>query len=90
MEERGGDDAAGDAAALQRQGTVLRVITAQAQVVNPLQELSGSITLAFWMCSLDVLGFTVENVFHVIFIVNNSKMTLKTHSTVKRTSKTQV
>jgi hypothetical protein len=49
----------------------------------------GLITLAFWMCSLDVC-FTVACVFDVIFSVQNSKMTLKMHATVKRTSKTHV
>jgi hypothetical protein len=50
-------------------------------------KFKGSITLAFWMCSLDV-RFTVACVFNVnvIFSVENSKMTLKTHATVKRTS----
>jgi hypothetical protein len=46
----------------------------------------GSITIAFWMCSLGV-RFTVECVFDVFFEFLILKITLKTHSTVKRTSK---
>jgi hypothetical protein len=38
----------------------------------------GLITLAFWMCSLDV-RFTVECVFDVIFEFLTLKITLKTH-----------
>jgi hypothetical protein len=41
------------------------------------------------MCSLDV-RFRVECVFDVIFKVENSKMTLKVCSTVKRTSKQHI
>jgi hypothetical protein len=36
--------------------------------------IKGSITLAFWMCSLNV-RFTVACVFDVIFSVKNSKLT---------------
>jgi hypothetical protein len=46
----------------------------------------GWITLAFWMCSLDV-RFTVECAFDVIFSDKNSKIRSKTHSKVKRPSK---
>jgi hypothetical protein len=41
------------------------------------------------MCSLDV-RIRVECVFYVIVSVENSKNTLKTHSTVKRTSKLHI
>jgi hypothetical protein len=41
------------------------------------------------MCSLDV-HFTVACVFDVIFSVKNSKFTLKTHATVKRTFKLHI
>jgi hypothetical protein len=46
-------------------------------------------SLAFWMCSFDV-RFAVECVFYVIFSVKNSKMTSKSHSTGKRTSKLHI
>jgi hypothetical protein len=42
-----------------------------------------------WMCSLDV-RFTVACVFDVIFEFSTLKITLKTHSTVKRTSKLHI
>jgi hypothetical protein len=42
-----------------------------------------------YTCVLDV-RFTDECVFNVIFIVENSKMTLKTHATVKRTYKLHI
>jgi hypothetical protein len=42
-----------------------------------------------YTCVLDV-RFTVECVLNVIFIVENSKMTLKTHATVKRTYKLHI
>jgi hypothetical protein len=48
---------------------------------NRLKYLNGSITLAFCMSSLDV-RFTVECVF--------TKIPLKTHKTVKRTSKLHI
>jgi hypothetical protein len=41
-----------------------------------------------WMCSLGVLFTTY--VFKVIVFVKNSKMTLKTHITVKRKSKLHI
>jgi hypothetical protein len=46
----------------------------------------GLITFAFLMCTLDV-RFWVECLSDVIFSVKNSKMTLITHSTEKRTTK---
>jgi hypothetical protein len=49
----------------------------------------GSITLAFRMCSLNV-RFPVACVFKVIFKFLTLKMTLKTHSTEKRTSKLHI
>jgi hypothetical protein len=51
-------------------------------------KIKGSITLVFWMCSLGV-HFTVKGVsnFNVIFSVENSKISSKTHSIVKRKSK---
>jgi hypothetical protein len=51
--------------------------------------LNGLITLAFYMCSLEV-RFTVECVFDDIFEFSTLKMTSKTHSTVKRTSKLHI
>jgi hypothetical protein len=49
----------------------------------------GSISLAFWMCSYDV-RFTVECVLNVIFELSTLKITSKTHSTVKSTSKLHI
>jgi hypothetical protein len=50
---------------------------------------SGGITLAFWMCSLDV-RFTLECVFDVIFEFLTLNMTSKMYLTVKRTSKLHI
>jgi hypothetical protein len=47
-----------------------------------IRSAKGSITVAFWMCCLDV-RLTVECVFNVIFEFLTLKITSKTHSTVK-------
>jgi hypothetical protein len=49
----------------------------------------GSITLAFWICSLGN-RFTIACVFNVIFSIENEKNTLKTYATVKRTPKLHI
>jgi hypothetical protein len=54
-----------------------------------VQMHKGSITLAFWIYSLNV-RFTVKCVFNVIFEFSTLKMTSKTHATVKRTSKLHI
>jgi hypothetical protein len=54
---------------------------------NVIHFVGGDYT--FWMCSLDV-RFTVACVFGVNFEFKILKITLKTHETVKRTSKLHI
>jgi hypothetical protein len=59
------------------------------QCPKDYQNPKGSITLAFWMCILNV-RFTVACVFNVIFEFLTLQMTSKTHATVKRTPKLHI